>query len=89
MLAAKKDNKLQQAILLFLLLLFLSGCTSGQYRRVKNLKTADGKTLVCFGNSLTAGNGAPPGSDYPLLLSERLWLPVVNAGVPGDTASAA
>jgi acyl-CoA thioesterase-1 len=70
-------------------LLLLSGCVSGEYSRVKNLDTATGKTVVCFGNSLTAGNGAPAGSDYPSILSERLSLPVVNAGVPGDTAAAA
>lgn len=70
-------------------LLLLLGCVGEQYGQVKNLHTASGKTIVCFGDSLTAGSGAPAGSDYPSLLRQRLPLPVVNAGVPGDTAAAA
>src|SRR4051794_17423393 len=45
-----------------------------------------GKTIVCFGDSITAGIGAEPGPPYPDLLAARLGTPVINAGVPGDTA---
>lgn len=49
--------------------------------------------LVCLGNSLTAGNGAvTPGLDdksksYPAFLQRKLKIPVINAGVSGNTAS--
>lgn len=43
--------------------------------------------IICFGDSLTSGYGASPGMDYPSQLSRRLGLPVINAGVPGDTTA--
>ncbi len=45
--------------------------------------------LVCFGDSLTAGIGAPKGKSYPDYLRNYLDVEIVNAGVPGDTASQA
>ena len=49
----------------------------------------NGKTLVCFGDSLTYGTGAAKGMDYPSQLSRLLGEPVVNLGVPGDTTAGA
>ena len=52
-------------------------------------------TLVCFGNSLTAGYGATtPGIDdktksYPAFLQTKVNIPVINAGVSGDTTTQA
>jgi acyl-CoA thioesterase-1 len=52
-----------------------------------------GTTLVCLGDSLTAGYGASiPGEDdpsksYPAFLGNRITIPVINAGVSGDTTS--
>lgn len=46
-----------------------------------------GSTIVCLGDSITAGVGAGPGQAYPDLLAQRLGAEVVNAGVPGDTAA--
>jgi lysophospholipase L1-like esterase len=46
-----------------------------------------GKTIVCLGDSITAGVGAAPEESYPARLAERLGRPVVNAGVSGDTAA--
>jgi acyl-CoA thioesterase-1 len=49
--------------------------------------------LVCFGNSLTAGYGATtPGRDdkaksYPAFLQKKVNIPVINAGVSGDTTA--
>jgi len=60
----------------------LGGC---QQREVKNIDSR-GKTIVCFGNSLTAGAGARPGEDYPTRLAKHLSLPVINAGRGGDTS---
>jgi acyl-CoA thioesterase I len=46
---------------------------------------APGKSIICFGDSLTAGTGASPAMDYPSQLSNLMGEPVINAGVPGDT----
>ena len=50
------------------------------------------KTIVFFGNSLTAGYGLSPAQAFPALIQRRidsLKLPytVVNAGVSGETSS--
>jgi acyl-CoA thioesterase-1 len=60
-----------------------------------NDTTSDNKgvTLVCLGNSLTAGFGATtPGVDnkaksYPAYLQNKTNIPVINAGVSGNTTS--
>lgn len=44
-----------------------------------------GTAIICFGDSLTAGAGASQGHDYPRLLAEALGMPVINAGVGGET----
>lgn len=41
--------------------------------------------LVCLGDSLTFGYGVPRSDTWVSLLDEALDLPVVNAGVTGDT----
>jgi acyl-CoA thioesterase-1 len=52
-------------------------------------------SLVCFGDSLTAGYGAsvPQVDDktksYPAFLQAKVTLPVVNSGVSGDTTGGA
>lgn len=48
------------------------------------------KTIVCFGDSLTAGYGAPTGHSYPdylqhLLDSRGYHYRVLNMGISGDT----
>ena len=48
-----------------------------------------GENIICFGDSLTAGTGAPEGKDYPSQLSAMIGRPVINAGVPGDTTAGA
>ncbi len=50
---------------------------------------AGGKKIICFGDSLTFGTGAPENMSYPAQLSRILNRPVVNAGVPGDTTASA
>jgi acyl-CoA thioesterase I len=47
-----------------------------------------GRTIVCLGDSITAGVGAGPGEAYPELLAARLGTEVINAGVSGDTSAA-
>jgi lysophospholipase L1-like esterase len=51
--------------------------------------TPRGDNLICFGDSLTAGTGAAPGSSYPDHLARLTGRPVINAGVPGDTTASA
>jgi acyl-CoA thioesterase-1 len=65
----------------FLLLLILA-CRPD----VPNLDSP-GKTIVCLGDSITAGVGSGPGESYPDLLAARLGTEVVNAGVSGETAA--
>ena len=58
------------------------------YGRVKNLSSR-GVNVIAFGDSLTAGYGASEGEDYPSRLAARSGVPVVNAGVSGDTTATA
>lgn len=59
-----------------------------RFARVANLGSR-GSAIVAFGDSLTAGVGAAAGEDYPSKLSGALGVPVLNAGVSGDTSAAA
>lgn len=57
---------------------------------VAQLHAADRPVLVCFGDSITAGYGAPAGEAYPDFLQKRLdaagyHYKVVNEGVSGAT----
>ena len=50
------------------------------------------QTIVCFGDSLTAGYGLAPEQAYPAVLQQKIddqgWpFHVVNAGLSGDTTS--
>jgi lysophospholipase L1-like esterase len=69
-------------LLIILYSLFLSG------PEVVN-RNPSGETIVCFGDSLTAGTGAPPELSYPAQLEKLVGEPVINAGVPGDTTASA
>jgi lysophospholipase L1-like esterase len=58
------------------------------YKRVAN-RDSRGTNIIAFGDSLTAGFGAGAGDDYPSKLSKRLGMPIINAGVSGDTTESA
>jgi acyl-CoA thioesterase-1 len=67
--------------------LYFYGCNNG------TINNDHGTTLVCLGNSLTAGYGATTPSvdnkskSYPAYLQNKINIPVINAGVSGDTTS--
>lgn len=62
--------------------LLIAGCSP--QLDVANLDSA-GSSIVCFGDSLTQGIGATHGRDYPSVLAKAIGLPIINAGVSGDT----
>jgi acyl-CoA thioesterase-1 len=75
---------------LFLLILILAaalfvGC-SPPHETIANLEST-GTTIVCFGDSITAGYGVAPERSFPALLAGRLDMPVIDAGVEGDTTA--
>jgi len=70
-------------VLLLLLLAFLAGCSDRE--RLPRLDS--GKTILAFGDSLTAGNGAGPGQSYPEVLEGLLKIRVVRSGVPGEVSA--
>ena len=51
--------------------------------------TLRGDNIICFGDSLTFGTGAPRDKSYPAQLAEMIGLPVINSGIPGDTTDRA
>lgn len=81
-------------------LMLLSGCTnnekspgSNSNNTVKDSVTVvKKKTIIFFGNSLTAGYGLTPSEAFPAIIQKKidsLGLPyqVINAGVSGETSS--
>jgi acyl-CoA thioesterase-1 len=78
-------NKLLVIALLGYSLIALCGCAK---REIKNINSK-GKNIVCFGDSITFGYGAEPAADYPSALARMTGIPVINAGIDGDTSTEA
>ncbi|MBI4842023.1 MAG: arylesterase [candidate division NC10 bacterium] len=55
--------------------------------RVVNLE-APGEVVVFFGDSITQGHGVRAEESFPSLVARDLGIPMVNAGVAGDTTAA-
>ncbi|HEX6180920.1 MAG TPA: arylesterase, partial [Chitinophagaceae bacterium] len=87
---------------LLLIMSLLTACSDNQQqadKTVDNTQAKDSvvtntasKTIVFFGNSLTAGYGIEPTQAFPALIQQKLdslKLPykVINAGVSGETSS--
>jgi acyl-CoA thioesterase-1 len=81
-------------------IIMLSACTNnekppGSYQKntgKDSVTVAKKKTIVFFGNSLTAGYGLSPSQAFPAIIQKKidsLGLPyqVINAGVSGETSS--
>ena len=56
--------------------------------KIANLASR-GTNIIAFGDSLTAGYGVIAGEDYPSRLAAITGIPIVNAGVNGDTTDSA
>ncbi len=56
--------------------------------RIENFPLRTGP-VIAFGDSITYGRDATIGNDYVSLLSNRLNIPITNAGVSGDTTAEA
>lgn len=75
-------RKINYSIGVLLVLVLASvGCVKPEIRNAKNTDS----NIICFGDSITFGYGADPGEDYPSNLRALVKLPVINAGVDGDT----
>ena len=81
-------NHLLAGAAVFLAVVLAWGLWPSRWSSVRNLESR-GSVLIAFGDSLTSGVGAAAGEDYPAVLSRRIGLAVVNAGVSGDTTDAA
>lgn len=57
------------------------------FDRVANL-LAPGEAVVFFGDSITQGYGVREGESFPSLVAQELGVPLVNAGMSGDTTAA-
>ncbi|MBO5911084.1 MAG: hypothetical protein J6Q05_02695 [Elusimicrobiaceae bacterium] len=79
---------MKKIILGVILLMGLFYFVRGGKTNIKNFPN-DNRSVVAFGDSLTAGYGAPVGSSYPDVLAQKISRPVVNLGVSGETAAAA
>ncbi len=77
-----RKNNLLVFVSVSFLFLGLFGCAK---REIKNINS-QGKSIICFGDSLTFGYGVKPGEDYPTALSKMINMPVINAGLDGDTS---
>ncbi len=71
-------------VFLFLGLVILNLCACVK-RDIRNTDSP-GENIICFGDSITFGYGVKPGEDYPSVLSKMVGMPVINAGVDGDTS---
>lgn len=65
----------------FLLVFLISACSSNEP------VVLSGDNIICFGDSLTYGTGAPRNKSYPARLAQMIGQPVINAGIPGNTTA--
>lgn len=93
-------NTRKGSIIIASLSILFSACTNNQKPPVNNqpntvqdsVVVAKKKTIVFYGNSLTAGYGLSPSQAFPAIIQKKidsLGLPyqVINAGVSGETSS--
>jgi acyl-CoA thioesterase-1 len=85
----------------YFIYLILAGCNSNQQDMKSkqnvavndtSISKSESKTILFFGNSITAGYGVDPSEAFPALIqnkidSLKLNYKVINAGVSGETSS--
>jgi len=69
--------------IVFCLCLFLFACTSTQPALSQ---LPDNAVILAFGDSLTSGVGAPPGSSYPEVLETLIHRKVIKSGISGEVS---
>ncbi len=77
-------KSLRAITVLFILTLFLQGCSDKQ-KPLSRLSTE--ATILAFGDSLTAGVGTEKQHSYPSVLSRLSGRKVVNAGISGEVTA--
>lgn len=75
---------MKRPLILLLCLSLLSAC-GGEEPMVALPANA---TILAFGDSLTAGNGAPDENSYPAQLARLINRTVINAGISGEESGA-
>jgi len=79
----------RKAFLLATCYLLLVACLNGCAKReIRNIDSR-GTVIICFGDSITFGYGAQTQESYPVVLSKMIEIPVINAGIDGDTTTEA
>jgi acyl-CoA thioesterase-1 len=84
-LSAIKKARYSRLLWLVAFMSFVSGCVD---RNVKNIG-AEGKVIICFGDSITFGSGSKKGEDFPSVLAKMAIRQVINAGIEGDVTATA
>ena len=83
------EKQITQIIILATCYLLLATLVTGCAKREITNIDSKGTNIICFGDSITFGYGAGPGEDYPSALSKMIGIPVINAGIDGDTSTEA
>lgn len=78
---ADRKNKPANILAWCIAIFWLASAAAGP---ASQLKLTSDSTILAFGDSLTYGIGGS-GTDYPQRLQNRLGIPIINAGSPGDT----
>lgn len=79
------SRKLQLLAMVLLVgnLIALAGCAK---KEITNINSK-GSNIICFGDSITMGYGVAQQDSYPASLAKITDIPVINAGVDGDTST--
>lgn len=83
-----KSKVISQKLIILIMLVCLAALIGCAKREIKNINS-QGINIICYGESITYGYGVNPADAYPLALAKMTSIPVINAGIDGDTSSEA